>query len=105
MLSTRRVKHYLFVIVFQRSGCSTIAPNILAQRLGRFLEWQGLLERDADDCMDAGGRATQGAVAENNYLSGGAVDAGPIDQLLGHSITYRIAIGGLFLIVFLRTFS
>jgi hypothetical protein len=27
----------------------------LALRIGRYLERQGLLERDADDCMDAGG--------------------------------------------------
>jgi len=31
----------------------------LARRIGRFLERQGLLERDADDCRDAGGRAMQ----------------------------------------------
>ena len=49
----------------------------LAQRIGRFLERQGLLERDA----------------ENSYLAGEAVEAGPMDQLLGSSITYRIAVG------------
>ena len=31
----------------------------LARRIGRYLEHQGLLERDADDCRDAGGRAMQ----------------------------------------------
>jgi hypothetical protein len=41
------------------------------------LERQGLLERDVDD----------------SYLAGEAVDAGPLDQLLAHSITYRIAVG------------
>ena len=61
----------------------------LAQRIGRFPERQGLLERDADDCMDAGGRATQGAVTENYYLAGEGVGAEPMDQFLGHSITYR----------------
>ena len=30
---------------------------------------------------------------ENRYLAGDAVEAGPMDQLLGHSITYRIAVG------------
>jgi len=40
-------------------------------------ERRGLLERDTD----------------HSYLSGEAVDAGPIDQLLRHSITYRIAVG------------
>jgi len=49
----------------------------IARRVGRFLERQGLLERDA----------------ENSYLAGDALEAGPMDQLLGHSITYRIAIG------------
>jgi len=41
------------------------------------LEWQGLLERDA----------------ENSYLAMDAVPGGSMDQLLGHSITYRIAVG------------
>ncbi len=27
--------------------------------------------------------------AESSYLAGAAVEAGPMDQLLGHSITYR----------------
>ncbi len=49
----------------------------LARRVGRFLERRGLLERDA----------------ENSYLAGEAVEAGPMDQLLGSSITYRIAVG------------
>jgi hypothetical protein len=51
--------------------------HTLARRVGRFLERQGLLERDT----------------EHSYLFGEAVDAGPMDQLLGHSITYRIAVG------------
>jgi hypothetical protein len=50
---------------------------MIARRVGRFLERQGLLERDA----------------ENSYLAGEAVEAGPLDQWLGHSITYRIAVG------------
>ena len=49
----------------------------LARRIGRFLERQGLLERDA----------------ENSYLVGDALEAGPMEQLLGSSITYRIAVG------------
>jgi hypothetical protein len=59
----------------------------IAQRVGRFLQRRGLLESDADDCMDAGGRATQGAVAENSYLAGEAAEAGPLDQLLARSPT------------------
>lgn len=55
----------------------TQLAHTIAQRVGRFLERQGLLERDA----------------ENSYLAGEAVDEGPMDQLLGHSITYRIAVG------------
>ena len=55
----------------------TALAQTLAQRIGRFLERQGLLERDA----------------ENSYLAGEAVEAGPMEQLLGSSITYRIAVG------------
>ncbi len=51
--------------------------HTIAQRVGRCLERQGLLERDA----------------ENSYMSGELIEAGPLDQLLGHSITYRIAVG------------
>ena len=74
----------------------TLCVQIRSRRI--CLERQGLLERDADDCMDAavrrpGGRATQGAVAENSYLASDAVDDGPMTSLLGHSITYRIAVG------------
>jgi hypothetical protein len=29
---------------------------------------------------------------DNSYLAGDAVDGGSMDQLLGHSITYRIAV-------------
>ena len=55
----------------------TQLTHTIARRVGRFLERQGLLERDV----------------EHNYLAGKAIDAGPMDQLLGHSITYRIAVG------------
>ena len=55
----------------------THLTHTLARRIGRFLERQGLLERDA----------------ENSYLAGDGVEAGPLDQLLGHAITYRIAVG------------
>jgi hypothetical protein len=49
----------------------------LALRIGRYLERQGLLERDA----------------ENSYLAGDGLEADPLAQLLGSSITYRIAVG------------
>jgi len=55
----------------------THLTHTIARRVGRNLERQGLLERDA----------------ENSYLAGDAVEGGPMDQLLGHSITYRIAVG------------
>jgi len=55
----------------------TPLAQTIARRVGRFLERQGLLERDA----------------ESSYLVGEAMEAGPMDQLLGHSITYRIAVG------------
>ena len=49
----------------------------LARRIGRHLERQGLLEQDA----------------ENSYLAGDELASGPMEQLLGSSITYRIAVG------------
>jgi len=49
----------------------------IAQRTAHYLERQGLLERDG----------------ENSYLTSYAGDNGPMDQLLEHSITYRIAVG------------
>ncbi len=55
----------------------TQLARTIAQRVGRFLERQGLLESDDD----------------NSYLVGEVKEAGPLDQLLGHSITYRIAVG------------
>ncbi len=55
----------------------TQLTHTLAQRIGRFLEKKGLLERDA----------------ENSYLVLDTEEEGPMDQLLGHSITYRIAVG------------
>lgn len=55
----------------------TELAQTIAQRIGRYLERQGYLTRDA----------------ENSYLVGEAVDEGSLDQLLGHSITYRIAVG------------
>ncbi|MFT5577170.1 MAG: hypothetical protein ACI89D_002704, partial [Bermanella sp.] len=55
----------------------TRLSHTIAHRVGRFLERHGLLERDA----------------ENSFLAEDAVDENPMDQLLGHSITYRIAAG------------
>jgi hypothetical protein len=55
----------------------TQLAHTIAHRVGRFLERQGLLERDA----------------ENSYLASDAVDDDAMNSLLGHSITYRIAVG------------
>ena len=48
----------------------------IAGRIGRALERRGLVERDL----------------ENAWLAA-ETEAGPLDDLLGHSITYRIAVG------------
>ena len=58
----------------------TQLSHTIAQRIARYLERQGLLVRDAD----------------NSYLTALAVDStddDPMHHLLGHSITYRIAVG------------
>ena len=49
----------------------------IARRVALFLERHGLLERDA----------------QYSYLAGETLETDPMDQLLGHSITYRIAVG------------
>ena len=49
----------------------------IAERIGRALERAGLLERDV----------------EQSYLALEAEAGGPMDDLLGHSITYRVAVG------------
>ena len=51
--------------------------HTIARRVGRFLQRQGLIERDA----------------ENGHLAGDAVDDESTAHLQGHSITYRIAMG------------
>jgi len=51
--------------------------HTIAHRLARYLERQGLLVRDA----------------ENSYLALEGSDDDPMDQLQGHSISYRIAVG------------
>jgi hypothetical protein len=58
----------------------TQLTHTIAHRVSRYLERQGLLVRDA----------------ENGYLTCVGVDAdpgSPMNQLLGSSITYRIAVG------------
>jgi hypothetical protein len=58
----------------------TQLTHTIARRIARCLERQGLLVRDAGD----------------SYLTAHAMDSaddGPMHHLLGHSITYRIAVG------------
>jgi len=54
----------------------TQMAQTIARRTGRYLEHQGLLEWDV----------------ENSYLATDAVNEDPMNLLLGHSITYRIAV-------------
>jgi hypothetical protein len=49
----------------------------MAERIGRLLEKRGLIERDA----------------QSAWLSGEPVQAGSLDELIGHCITWRIAAG------------
>ena len=55
----------------------TQLAHTIAHRVGRFLERQGLLQRDA----------------ENSRLAVDTMDEDPMNQLLGHSIRYRMAMG------------
>jgi hypothetical protein len=55
----------------------TQLSHTIAHRIARHLERQGLLERDS----------------ENSYLASDGVDEDPMNQLRGHSITCRIAVG------------
>ena len=58
------------------SGEITQLVHKIAHRVGRYLERQGWLERDA----------------ENSYLALDTADDDPLSVLQGHSITYRIAL-------------
>ena len=49
----------------------------ISERVGRHLERRGLLVRDA----------------ENAYLEWDGEEASPLDDLVGHAITYRVAVG------------
>ena len=51
--------------------------DVISKRVGRALERQGLLVRDL----------------ENSFLTLDSPDVSDFDALLGHSITYRIALG------------
>ena len=55
----------------------TELTHTIAERVGRFLQRQGLLECDG----------------EQSFLAREVMDEGTMDPLLAHSITYRIAVG------------
>jgi hypothetical protein len=55
----------------------TELTHTIAERVGRFLQRQGLLECDG----------------EQSFLAAEAMDEGTLDPLLAHSISYRIAVG------------
>ena len=69
-------------LVFQRIAAPTAKElqalaGRIAEHIGRALERQGLLARDCD----------------SSFLTLDAEAGGPMDDLLGHSITYRVAMG------------
>jgi hypothetical protein len=74
-----RPEQILLYRIVERHYPASIAHLVhtIACRVGRLLERQGLLERDTENC----------------YLAGEAVDEDPMNQLLGSSITYRVAVG------------
>ena len=55
----------------------TILVHTISHRVARFLERQGVLERDE----------------ENSYLQLEGMDEDPMQQLIGCSVSYRIAVG------------
>jgi len=69
-------------LTFRRLPSPTVAAleklvHVVSQRVGRALERQGILVRDL----------------ENSFLAVDTPDGTGFDDLLGHSITYRIALG------------
>ncbi len=55
----------------------TRLAGTIARRVGWYLERQGLLERDA----------------QSSWLAGEAFDDDPMSSVIGHSITFRTAVG------------
>ena len=69
-------------LTFRRVPPPTVAAlekwvHVISKRVGRALEGQGLLARDF----------------ENSFLTLDPAEVSGFDDLLGHSITYRIALG------------
>jgi hypothetical protein len=57
--------------------CAIARMQQVTDSIGRLLEKRGLIERDA----------------QSAWLSGESVQAGSLDELIGHCITWRIAAG------------
>ena len=74
--NTRKHPRFVPVPAPTATDLQTLIERI-SERVGRHLERQGLLVRDA----------------ENAYLEWDAEQASPLDDLVGHAITYRIAVG------------
>src|SRR5690606_4574021 len=64
--------------ILEKAGLTELQALVerIAERIGRALERRGLIERDC----------------ENAYLSLDPASDGPLDDLIVHSITYRIAV-------------
>jgi ribosomal protein S27E len=72
----------------------TRLTHTIAQRVGRYLERQGLMERDTGNIFltqEAVEKVRPGTGREAGL--GHASDEDPTNQLLGSSVTYRIAVG------------
>ena len=74
--NTRKRPHFVPVPAPTVTDLQTLIERI-SERVGRHLERRGLLVRDA----------------ENAYLEWDGDEASPMDDLVGHAITYRIAVG------------
>ena len=64
-------------LAIPREPAPTAAPDPLTSHIDSLSERQGALARDA----------------ENSYLELDPETGGPLDDLIGHSITYRVAMG------------
>ena len=71
-----KVEWFRSVRASTTSGLTELTHTI-AERVGRFLQRQGLPECDG----------------EQRLLAAEAMEEGAMDQLIGHSIIYRIAVG------------
>jgi hypothetical protein len=69
-------------LVFRRIAAPTerelqLLVERIAERIGRALERDGLISRDC----------------ENAYLNFDPAEGAPLNDVIGHSITYRVAVG------------